>query len=228
MRLVLPALMLLAGTGSLFAQSAEVQKRCEERYAAAKSAGAIGELTAEGFVLMCSVVLAVTESAPRGVASSVPEAPTQGVGSAVSEPPAQVVGSIPTAGSTTYSDVVAYCKAVKNADRPDKRYTGPAFPAAVTKAVGASARWRCVDGTVYGCAADKDERKCLRMRASKTPTAAIQKYCVENPNAHIVPPAVSTNSSSTWRCGAGFAIVLETSRTDQRGYVRGAWQKVSP
>ena len=217
MRLVLTALMLLAGTGQLFAQSAGVHKRCEEKYAAAKSAGTIGTLCADGFVLVCLVVLAVTEPSPEAISSPVPE------------PPEQAIGSIPTADLSTYSDVFAYCKAVKNADRPDKRYTGPTFPAAVTKAVGASAaRWRCIGGAVYGCAADRDERKCLRMLASKKPTAAIQKYCIENPSANVVPPAVSANSSSTWKCGAGFAIVLKTSRTDQKGYVKEAWHKVIP
>jgi hypothetical protein len=216
-RLLLLALILLTGTGQLFAQSTDVQKRCEDKYAAAKSAGALGdELSADFFVLVCSVVLVVSES------------PGQTAGSANSEPPPQVVGTTPSSDSTTYSDAFAYCNAVKEADRADKRYTGPALPAAVIKAVGPSSRWRCSGGNVFGCAAGKDERKCLRMLASKTPTAAIQKYCIENPSADVVPTAVSANSSSTWKCRAGFAVVVETSRTDQKGYVKGAWQEVKP
>jgi uncharacterized protein len=98
----------------------------------------------------------------------------------------------------SYSDPFAYCRAVGTIDKPDQRYTGPAKPQAFWRAFdmsGASGmlEWRCMDHTVYACASGNSPI-CGKMSPNEN-IVAITQFCRKEPNAEIVPAAVTKSPS---------------------------------
>src|ERR1700760_1768486 len=57
----------------------------------------------------------------------------------------------------TFTDPVAYCKAVGTSDKPDSRYTGPKLPAWMATKLHLQpdqpkmVEWRCANGAVLAC-----------------------------------------------------------------------------
>ena len=144
----------------------------------------------------------------------------------------------------TYADPAAYCNAVVTLDKPDKRYTGPAVPdwmaRALRKETGAAADaplepfshavWRCADGYVMACTVGANIPCDSKGDTSKVPTPAAVAYCRDNPNGEAVP-AVATGHATVyeWRCREGKAVVVDqVLPLDEQGYPSVFWYKVTP
>jgi uncharacterized protein len=128
----------------------------------------------------------------------------------------------------TYSDPFAYCRAVGTIDEPDQRYTGPARPQGFWRAfdmTGASGmlEWRCMDHTVYACASGNSPI-CGKMSPNDNITA-IRQFCREEPNAEIVPAAVTGRFPVVWVCKQGKPVMKQGDfRVDKRGYPVEYWK----
>ena len=146
--------------------------------------------------------------------------------------------------AATFSDPFAYCAAVGTVDEPDARYVGPKMPDAIVKGVmkafGASADapvelfannsfWRCMDGKVYACTVGANLPCTAKADTSRTPTAAETEFCTANPNADVVPAAVTGRETVyEWRCKDGAPeIVRQIFTPDARGFISDFWYALS-
>jgi hypothetical protein len=162
---------------------------------------------------------------------------------------AAVVSCAPSATPTpvppaTYGDPFAYCSAVVDMDKPDARYVGEALPEAIVQAVkvasGAAADapldwfkkgsfWRCMGGKVYGCFVGANIPCESKANTDKTATAEMTAFCKEQPNAEVMPAAVTGHETVyEWRCTNGAPeIVRQVLNVDARGYVVEFWYALS-
>jgi len=112
----------------------------------------------------------------------------------------------------TFSDPFAYCRAVGTIDEPDQRYTGPPKPQAFWRAFDMDGRfgtleWRRMNHTVYACASGNSPI-CGKMTPNEN-IAAIRQFCREDPNAEIVPAAVTGRFPVIWVCRQGKPIMKQ-------------------
>jgi hypothetical protein len=194
-------------------------------------------------VIAFALSLAACSPAAAPTAAVAPTAaPTPTVAPTV-EPTATVA---PTATqAATFSDPFAYCAAVGTIDEPDARYVGPKMPdvivKGVLKATGASpdapvevfakgTYWRCMDGKVYACTVGANLPCTAKADTSRTPTSAETEFCTANPNADVVPAAVTGRETVyEWRCKDGAPeIVRQVFTPDARGFISDFWYALSP
>jgi hypothetical protein len=157
--------------------------------------------------------------------------------------------STPLARSTptpaTYADPFAYCAAVVTIDAPDSRYTGPGLPESISsglkKALGMpddvpaevlqqGTFWRCMDGQVYACFVGANLPCQAQANTDRTPTQAEKEFCQQNPNADIIPMAVTGHETVyEWRCrNAEPEVVRQFAQPDKRGFLSHIWYEISP
>lgn len=151
---------------------------------------------------------------------------------------------IPVAAAN-YSDPFAYCAAVDTIDAPDARYAGPKVPDAIAKglqkATGAApdaplnifvgnSFWRCMSGKVYGCFGGANLPCNAKADLNRTPTADATEFCKANPNADVVPAAVTGRETVyEWRCRNGAPETLRQVLTpDARGFLSTFWYALGP
>ena len=147
------------------------------------------------------------------------------------------------AAAATFSDPFAYCSAVGNADTPGAEYSGPALPdpvgAGLRKAAGVApdapnewftkgSFWRCMDGKVYACFVGANLPCESKANTDKTPSAAENDFCKANPNADIVPAAVTGHDTVyEWHCKAGAPeIVKQVVQVDAQGFLANIWYPI--
>lgn len=148
------------------------------------------------------------------------------------------------APAATYADPAPFCAAVRTLDKPDARYTGPAVPdwvaRALKKATHASAgapldffkhaAWRCAGGHVLACTYGADIPCDSKADISRKPSAGAEAFCRERPDAVVVPAAATGQATVyAWRCRAGRPkIVRQVLKIDRRGFAVSFWHRVSP
>ncbi len=169
-----------------------------------------------------------------------PAAPATSVPPTVTLAPATATSVPATSAPTTFTDPFAYCAAVVNVDQPDASYTGPKVPDSIVnalkKATGASADmpaqlfqngsfWRCMDGKVYGCFVGANIPCQSKGDTSKVATDAEKQFCTQQPNADVIPDAVTGGETVyEWRCTNGAPeIVKQVLQVDARGYPTQWW-----
>jgi hypothetical protein len=145
----------------------------------------------------------------------------------------------------TYTDPFAYCAAVGTADTPGPQYTGPKVPESVInglkKALNMPADvpqevlqngsfWRCMNGQVYACFVGANLPCQEKANTNRTPDEAEKTFCRDNPNADVIPAAVTGhNTIYEWRCRNGEPeIVQQIAQPDERGFISHIWYKISP
>jgi hypothetical protein len=144
----------------------------------------------------------------------------------------------------TFADPASYCSAVGTIDQPDARYTGPAVPdwlaRALRKETGAApdapldlfrhAAWRCADDAVLACTVGANIPCDSKGDTSRTPTPGATAYCRTNPDGEVVPAAATGHATVyEWRCRGGKAeIVSQVLPLDAQGYPAVFWYKVTP
>jgi len=148
-------------------------------------------------------------------------------------------------GQAQFTDPFAYCAAVGDMDQPDARYVGQPLPEAIAKALqkasGASpdapldiflkgSYWRCMGGKVYGCFVGANIPCWSKANTDRTPTAGMNDFCKAQPNANIIPAAVTGHETIyEWHCKDGTPeIVREVLKVDGRGYVANFWYELKP
>lgn len=156
-------------------------------------------------------------------------------------PPVVLAADAPAA---TYADPAPYCASVRTLDKPDARYTGPAVPdwvgRALKKATHASAdaplelfkhaEWRCADGHVLACAYGANIPCDSKADTSRKPARGAEEFCREQPEAAVVP-AMATGHATVyaWRCRAGRPeIARQVLKVDRQGFAASFWHRVSP
>ena len=149
------------------------------------------------------------------------------------------------ADEKTYDNPFEYCQAVENADTPGSEYTGPKLPDSIAqqlrKDMGVSESmpaemfkdatyWRCMDGDVYACNVGANLPCQDKADMSKEPNEGMLNYCGENPNAEFIPMYASGRSTVyEWKCDNGTPeIVKQIAETDQSGYIKDIWYKITP
>ncbi|MBN1247369.1 MAG: hypothetical protein JXC32_06905 [Anaerolineae bacterium] len=149
----------------------------------------------------------------------------------------------PAASSTPTSDPFAYCAAVGTIDAPDAAYTGPEVPESVAEGLrdalnvpetpldvlqnGTS--WRCMKGEVYACFVGANLPCEAQANTDRTPTVEAEDFCRENPEADVVPAAVTGHETVyTWRCSEGVPEVVEqVFHPDAQGFLSEFWYQIS-
>jgi len=154
------------------------------------------------------------------------------------------LGQSATPTPATYTDPFAYCAAVGTVDAPDERYTGPAMTEDIAKGLQEAMNvpdtpldmlmggttWRCVDGQVYACFVGANLPCDAKMSTDRTPTQEEIDFCQENPNAEVIPAAVTGRETVyEWRCTNGEPeIVSQVYQVDAQGFRSDIWYPVSP
>jgi hypothetical protein len=142
-----------------------------------------------------------------------------------------------------YDDPARYCAAVRNIDKPDERYTGPAVPDwvahALKRATGAPesaslnlfrhAAWRCMDGHVLACSVGANIPCWSKADVRRAPSPATRSYCGENPDSDVVPAVVTGHETVfEWRCRGGKPVIVrQVLAVDARGYQKDFWYRVA-
>jgi hypothetical protein len=142
-----------------------------------------------------------------------------------------------------FDDPFAYCAAVGTIDTPDARYTGSNPPEAVVQglmkamglpadasaeAVAQSLFWRCMDYKVYACTVGANIPCQEKADTSKTPSAAMNDYCTQNPAADVIPAAVTGRATVyEWSCVNGTATAgQQFTQPDAQGYLAMYWYEI--
>ena len=145
----------------------------------------------------------------------------------------------------TYDDPFAYCAAVGTVDEPDARYTGPAVPPAIIAGIRQAAGiaegapdawvaqgtiWRCMDSSVWACFRGANIPCTAKADTSEIPTAEMEAYCKDHPNAETIPAAVTGRETVyEWRCsGEKPEVVRQIFHPDARGFIGEFWYELSP
>lgn len=147
------------------------------------------------------------------------------------------------AEATAYDDPFAYCAAVGTIDAPDERYAGAAMPEVLARklrtASGApadaplapfreAAFWRCLDGEVYACTVGANLPCTTKADLSRAPSAAMEAFCRETPEAPV--PAVVTGRTTVynWRCAGGRPVIEGAPRAvDAAGFFADIWYRLN-
>jgi len=135
----------------------------------------------------------------------------------------------------SFSDPVAYCRAVGTVDKPDARYDGPKLPAWMATKLhlepsqGNLMEWRCAGGAVLACLYGANIPCDAKAVTDRKPTPAISNFCRANPEAAIVPMVVTGHETVvSWACHAGQPAVTKVQAVDDQGYARAYWRPVTP
>ncbi len=146
-----------------------------------------------------------------------------------------VLWASPVFAQKTYSDPVAYCKAVGTIDKPDARYTGPKLPAWMAKQLNMQPdqaklmEWRCAGGAVLACQYGANIPCDSKAVTSQKPTQPIIDYCKQNPGSDFVPMFVTGHDTTvSWACHGSTPAVIHSAQVDAQGYQTTYWHKVSP
>ncbi len=146
--------------------------------------------------------------------------------------------------AATYDDPFAYCAAVGTVDAPDERYTGEPVPETVVKALQAAMEgaenapeewtaegtvWRCMDGQVWGCFVGANIPCTAKLDTEKTPSAEMEAYCQENPDAETIPASVTGRETAySWSCKNGKPEAGEqVFEADAQGFIAEFWYQLS-
>ena len=140
-----------------------------------------------------------------------------------------------------YTDIFAYCAAVKNIDSPDNRYTGEPLPKVLFKALGMGKEaskmalenpgfvsWRCMDKKVWTCSVGANVPCDSKADSSRKPNDGMKTFCKSEPNADFIPAvAAGRTTIYEWRCKSGKPkIVSQATPVDARGYPAVYWTLV--
>jgi len=153
--------------------------------------------------------------------------------------------SLSRPAAAQHTDPFAYCRAVGTVDKPDRRWTGPAVPDAVIEGLIRAADlpvevprdqlrratfWRCMDGHVYACFVGANLPCQSKANTRRIPSVAMWRFCRENPDADVIPAAVTGRETVyLWRCtGRRPAIVRQVDAPDARGFLKRIWYRISP
>lgn len=149
-----------------------------------------------------------------------------------------------TPEQTQFSDPFAYCTAVGDVDAPDARYTGPAVPDQIVKDlrkkaeiaddapaewVNAGTVWRCMDGRVWACFVGANLPCSEKADVSATPQPELNDFCKANPQADVIPEAVTGRATVyEWRCADGAPQTVKQFLTpDARGFLSNFWYEMA-
>lgn len=157
--------------------------------------------------------------------------------------PTGAAGSPGETGQSQFSDPFAYCAAVGTIDTPDARYVGSPAPEEILSQVrqkagiaedapadwvAAATVWRCMDGKVWACFVGANLPCTEKADTSRTPSPAMEEFCQENPNADVIPAAVTGRATVyEWRCSAGKPEVVKQVLTpDAQGFLSEFWYEL--
>ncbi len=195
-------------------------------------------VSAAAFVVIAG---AVAIALLRGGSSSVAATPVAGV--------TPVSSAASATELATYSDPFAYCAAVGDQLHPDNRYTGPAEPQSVVRALeralgskpgtldnfaaSGNVYWRCEDSHVLGCFPGAN-LTCWDANTDRTPTDGEIQWCASHPGdggATAAIPFVVTGHSTVyeWRCvGTTPTVMQQVAKVDKAGLIARIWYTLSP
>ncbi len=188
--------------------------------------------------VLLALVLAFLAGCSRA-ADSGGAAPTGTVATGATSVARPATPSTPaTAAAVAEADPFRYCAAVGDIDAPDARYTGPAMPEAVERALLArlnatrlsGAQWRCMGGRVYGCTVGANLPCGEKADTSKTPNTGMTDYCRDNPTAAFIPAFVTGRATVyEWRCASGTPEAgRQLVQPDARGFHSNIWYELAP
>ena len=67
-----------------------------------------------------------------------------------------------------------------------------------------------------------------KANTSKQPTAAMQQFCAAQPDADVIPAAVTGhNTVYAWRCAKDIPIIIQqVAQVDTQGYLANIWYEI--
>jgi hypothetical protein len=69
-----------------------------------------------------------------------------------------------------------------------------------------------------------------KANTDRTPTQALEEFCQQNPNADVVPMAVTGHDTVyEWRCNKDQPeIARQFAEVDERGFLSHIWYQIAP
>lgn len=145
-----------------------------------------------------------------------------------------------TTEQSQFSDPFAYCAGVGTIDAPDERYVGDPVPEAVIEGLRKKAEigddapdewltegtvWRCMDGEVWVCFVGANLPCLEKADTSTTPNPEMEDFCSDNPDAEVIPAAVTGRATVyEWRCVDGAPeVVRQIFEPDAQGFLADFW-----
>jgi len=91
-------------------------------------------------------------------------------------------------------------------------------------------RWRCMESEVYVCPVGANLPCAEQADLSRTPTPAMQEFCVENPDSDFLPAYVTGRATVyNWNCSGTEALAGEQRfNADSQGYLAEFWHWLKP
>lgn len=146
-----------------------------------------------------------------------------------------LLSSAAPAFAASYTDPVAYCRAVGTIDVPDARYSGPKLPAwmaaklRLDRSEGDRMRWRCAHGAVLACLYGANIPCDAKADTSRKPTPAIAEFCRGHSDADFVPLVVTGHETVvSWACRSGLPLPAKVGAVDAEGYAAAYWRRIAP
>ncbi|HSO22945.1 MAG TPA: DUF333 domain-containing protein [Chondromyces sp.] len=240
------------GDGSEFGVcSFEDDRQCEE-WALLRGACPDGGLKVTGYATEAARYCAITGGTYEE--ADVADADTEGGGCILADGRTCDVWEYfnGTCGDTTepsredqpesFTNPFIYCAAFGTIDKPDDRFVGADPPEAVVDGLveqgvvaadapawfKRNAVWRCVDGEVEACHFGANLPCLEKADTSRTPNAAMEEYCTDNPGADSIPAAVTGRATVFgWGCEGGTPVVVEqVFQVDSAGFLADFWHRL--
>jgi hypothetical protein len=133
----------------------------------------------------------------------------------------------------TYSDPIAYCRAIGTIDRPDARYLGAKLPEWMAAKLNLRANqdkmmeWRCAGGVVLACLYGANIPCDAKADTSRRPTPAIRQFCHAHAGSDFVPMYVTGHASVvSWACHGTSPVIKRVGAVDAEGYAKAFWHPI--
>ena len=130
------------------------------------------------------------------------------------------------AATPRHGDVVAFCRAHRSVDFPDRLFFGPGYtpgatPQQLSKLDG-PLRWRCMEGRVWVCSDSADGDWCSKKDVSRRPSS-LRQACHEDPERASLSFAEEHYSAFDWRCKGGTPVIIKSYLLDRHGFFKASW-----
>jgi len=91
-------------------------------------------------------------------------------------------------------------------------------------------RWRCMHSEVYVCPVGANLPCGEQADLSRTPSAGMQEFCIENPDSDFLPAYVTGRATVySWSCAGTEALAGEQRfNADAQGYLAEFWHRLNP
>lgn len=124
-------------------------------------------------------------------------------------------------------DIIGFCESRGTVDDPGEAFSPSDYrtgrlPEQIAAVEGAST-WRCMSGKVLVCQDSASGDWCSTKDPSLVVSKELKDLCAAEPAIDLIATAMTSYSSSQWRCVEGKPVAFGTLPLDARGFFKVAW-----